>query len=117
MTRPGGRATLFVVRNRFVKEPAGAVTVPGIGVGGGGGAPPRVGVSVAGVVEPAAAALAAERRTDDHLQVMRDALAQMESSEFGQASWQSADRSFHDAVLAASPARAAPPPGPVVAQP
>lgn len=55
-----------------------------------------------GVVEPAAAALAAERRTDDHLQVMRDALAQMESSEFGQASWQSADRSFHDAVLAAS---------------
>ena len=54
------------------------------------------------IVEPAAAALAAERRKAAQLDVMRDALAQMAASDFGQVAWQSADRTFHDALLRAA---------------
>lgn len=58
------------------------------------------------IIEPAAAALAAERRTADDLATMRDALQRMERHGLHTADGQSADRDFHDAVLAATRNRA-----------
>jgi len=54
------------------------------------------------IIEPAAAALAAGRRTPDDLARMRDALQRMERHGLAAADGQSADREFHDAVLAAT---------------
>ncbi len=54
------------------------------------------------IVEPAAAALAAERRTPEDLAQMRDALQRMERHGLADAQGQGADRDFHDAVLAAT---------------
>jgi DNA-binding FadR family transcriptional regulator len=54
------------------------------------------------IVEPAAAALAAERRTAEDLAQMRSALQRMEQHGLANAEGQSADREFHDAVLAAT---------------
>jgi len=54
------------------------------------------------IVEPAAAALAAERRTPEDLAQMRSALQRMERHGLANADGQSADREFHDAVLAAT---------------
>jgi DNA-binding FadR family transcriptional regulator len=54
------------------------------------------------IIEPAAAALAAERRTAEDLAQMRAALQKMERYGLANAEGQSADREFHDAVLAAT---------------
>ena len=54
------------------------------------------------IIEPAAAALAAERRTADDLATMRNALQRMERHGLHTADGQSGDRDFHDAVLAAT---------------
>jgi DNA-binding FadR family transcriptional regulator len=54
------------------------------------------------VIEPAAAAFAAERRTPDDLAAMRAALQRMERHGFDNAEGQSADREFHSAILAAT---------------
>ncbi len=54
------------------------------------------------IIEPAAAALAAERRTPDDLSQMRAALQSMERLGLANAEGQSADREFHDAVLVAT---------------
>jgi DNA-binding FadR family transcriptional regulator len=54
------------------------------------------------IIEPAAAALAAERRTRDDLAEMRNALQSMERHGLADADGQNADREFHDAILAAT---------------
>jgi DNA-binding FadR family transcriptional regulator len=54
------------------------------------------------IIEPAAAALAAQRRKPEDLVQMRDALQRMEQHGLASAEGQSADREFHDAVLAAT---------------
>jgi DNA-binding FadR family transcriptional regulator len=54
------------------------------------------------IIEPAAAALAAERRGVDDLAGMRDALQRMEHHGLANADGQGADREFHDAILAAT---------------
>ena len=54
------------------------------------------------IVEPAAAALAAERRNDGQLERMRKALIQMESQTLATEAGQAADRDFHDTVLEAT---------------
>ena len=54
------------------------------------------------IIEPAAAALAAERRTPDDLLQMRAALQSMERLGLANAEGQSADREFHDAILVAT---------------
>ena len=54
------------------------------------------------IIEPAAAALAAERRSPDDLARMRDALQRMEHHGLADADGQSADREFHDTILAAT---------------
>jgi DNA-binding FadR family transcriptional regulator len=54
------------------------------------------------IIEPAAAALAAERRTPDDLLQMRAALQSMERLGLANADGQSADREFHDAILVAT---------------
>ncbi|MCP5144806.1 MAG: FadR family transcriptional regulator [Gammaproteobacteria bacterium] len=54
------------------------------------------------IIEPAAAAFAAERRTQADLAVMREALLNMERFGLADAEGQSADRDFHDAILAAT---------------
>jgi DNA-binding FadR family transcriptional regulator len=54
------------------------------------------------IIEPAAAALAAERRESHHLTIMREALMNMERHTLNTEEGQSADRAFHDAVLDAS---------------
>jgi len=54
------------------------------------------------IIEPAAAALAAERRAPDDLAQMRDALQRMERHGLANADGQRADREFHDAILAAT---------------
>jgi len=54
------------------------------------------------IIEPAAAALAAQRRTPGDLSQMRDALQRMERHGLANADGQSADREFHDAILAAT---------------
>jgi DNA-binding FadR family transcriptional regulator len=54
------------------------------------------------IIEPAAAALAADRRTPDDLARMRDALQRMERDGLATVDGQSADREFHDTILAAT---------------
>jgi DNA-binding FadR family transcriptional regulator len=54
------------------------------------------------IIEPAAAALAAQRRTARQVAQLRDALGRMERYGLADANGQSADREFHDAVLAAT---------------
>jgi DNA-binding FadR family transcriptional regulator len=54
------------------------------------------------IIEPAAAALAAERRTPDDLALMREALQRMERHGLADTEGQSADREFHNAILAAT---------------
>ena len=54
------------------------------------------------LVEPAAAAFAAERRTSDHIRRMRRALQRMEQFGVAQEEGRLADRDFHDAVLEAT---------------
>jgi DNA-binding FadR family transcriptional regulator len=54
------------------------------------------------IVEPAAAALAAERRSEAQLERMRGALETMEEATLKTERGQSADRDFHQAVLAAT---------------
>lgn len=54
------------------------------------------------VVEPAAAAFAAERRTADDLARMRRALLEMERHGLATGEGQMADREFHDAVIEAT---------------
>jgi DNA-binding FadR family transcriptional regulator len=55
-----------------------------------------------GVVEPAAAAIAAERRDEADLRTLEEALAGMRRHTLATAAGQAADRAFHDAVLAAT---------------
>jgi DNA-binding FadR family transcriptional regulator len=54
------------------------------------------------IIEPEAAALAAQRRTPDDLAEMREALRAMEQHGLDKAEGQSADREFHNAILAAT---------------
>jgi DNA-binding FadR family transcriptional regulator len=54
------------------------------------------------IIEPAAAALAAERRSAQDLAQLRSALQRMERHGLEKAEGQSADREFHDAILAAT---------------
>ncbi|MDR3508579.1 MAG: FadR/GntR family transcriptional regulator [Caulobacteraceae bacterium] len=54
------------------------------------------------VVEPAAAALAAERRTPEDLARMRRALLEMEKHGVANEDGRTADREFHDAVIEAT---------------
>jgi DNA-binding FadR family transcriptional regulator len=54
------------------------------------------------IIEPAAAALAAERRSAADLAQLRSALQRMERHGLATADGQSADREFHDAILAAT---------------
>ena len=54
------------------------------------------------MVEPAAAALAAQRRTGAHLRDMRAALDAMDQAKLSSEAGRAADRAFHDAVLAAT---------------
>jgi len=55
-----------------------------------------------GIIEPAAAALAARRRGQDHLDTMAEALAQMGDLGLSETEGQEADRRFHRAILQAS---------------
>jgi GntR family transcriptional regulator, galactonate operon transcriptional repressor len=57
---------------------------------------------VRGIVEPAGARLAAERRTDEDLRALNDALAAMEKASDNGSSMVDADLSFHRALLAAT---------------
>jgi len=54
------------------------------------------------VVEPAAASLAAERRTKEQIATMRDALAKMRRHTLAVEEGRAADRLFHDALLQAT---------------
>jgi len=54
------------------------------------------------LVEPAAAALAAQRRTPEQLKVMRDSLDRMATSSLAVDAGRQADRDFHTALLEAS---------------
>ncbi len=54
------------------------------------------------IVEPAAAALAAERRERTDLKIMKDALAAMRRQTLATEAGRAADREFHDAVLTAT---------------
>ncbi|RZT56220.1 GntR family transcriptional regulator [Sphingomonas sp. BK036] len=54
------------------------------------------------IVEPAAAALAAERRERTDLKVMKDSLAAMRRLTLATEAGRAADREFHDAVLTAT---------------
>jgi DNA-binding FadR family transcriptional regulator len=54
------------------------------------------------VIEPAAAALAAERRSTDDLRRMETALAAMQAHTLATAAGRAADRDFHDAMLRAA---------------
>jgi len=54
------------------------------------------------IVEPAAARLAAERRTKDDLKVMKTALAEMRQKTLATDAGRSADRDFHNAILQAT---------------
>lgn len=54
------------------------------------------------IVEPAAAALAAERRDRADLRIMRDALAAMTRHTLASDAGRAADRDFHDAILRAT---------------
>ncbi|CAH0354775.1 FadR/GntR family transcriptional regulator [Sphingobium sp. CECT 9361] len=55
-----------------------------------------------GIIEPAAAALAAERRTRDDLKAIKDALAGMSRHTLATDAGRAADRDFHDAILRAT---------------
>lgn len=55
-----------------------------------------------GLLEPAAAGLAAERRTPEQLEEMREALAVMKQQGLATADGQAADQRFHRAILAAT---------------
>ncbi len=54
------------------------------------------------IIEPAAARLAAQRRTKDDVRVMRDALAAMRRHTLTTDAGRAADRDFHDAILRAT---------------
>ena len=54
------------------------------------------------IVEPAAARLAAERRSKDDLKAMKDALARMRRYTLATEAGRAADRDFHDALLVAT---------------
>lgn len=54
------------------------------------------------IVEPSAAALAAERRSDRQVERMRQALIAMQHHTLGSEAGRAADRDFHDAVLEAT---------------
>ncbi len=54
------------------------------------------------IVEPAAAALAASRRSNAQLKTMRDALAAMTRHTLASDTGRAADRDFHDAILRAT---------------
>lgn len=54
------------------------------------------------IIEPAAAAFAAERRRPEHLTMMREALMEMERHTLTTEEGQAADRAFHAAILEAS---------------
>lgn len=54
------------------------------------------------IVEPEAAALAASRRTSEHLHRMKQALAAMKEHTLGSEQGRSADQEFHKALLVAS---------------
>lgn len=55
-----------------------------------------------GVIEPAAAAFAAERRTEAHLNAMRDGIDGMRKFGLATARGREADQQFHNAILEAS---------------
>lgn len=55
-----------------------------------------------GIIEPAACALAAARRTDDDLTMMEEALAEMGKRTLKTAEGREADQRFHAAILAAA---------------
>lgn len=55
-----------------------------------------------GIIEPAAAELAAERRTDDHLAIMRAALDDMRCFGLATEEGQAADHRFHHAMMEAT---------------
>jgi DNA-binding FadR family transcriptional regulator len=55
-----------------------------------------------GIVEPAAARLAAERRSKDDIKAMKDALARMRRHTLATEAGRVADREFHDAILFAT---------------
>ena len=55
-----------------------------------------------GVIEPAAAAFAAERRSEAHVDAMRHALSQMEQRGLASESGQAADQQFHRLILEAA---------------
>nr|WP_111298549.1 FadR/GntR family transcriptional regulator [Paracoccus saliphilus] len=67
------------------------------------GAPPdwyiRALYELRAMIEPSAAGLAAERRTDTDLQAFRTALEAMRSCDMTESSWHQADASFHRAIL------------------
>lgn len=54
------------------------------------------------IIEPAAARLAAQRRTKDDVRVMREALAAMRRHTLTTDAGRAADRDFHDAILRAT---------------
>lgn len=54
------------------------------------------------MIEPPAAAFAADRRNEADLQNFRDALQQMRDCDMTEASWHQADASFHRAILVGS---------------
>ncbi len=54
------------------------------------------------IVEPEAAALAAQRRSDEHLRIMSDALDEMEKHSLAVEAGRLADQEFHAALLEAS---------------
>jgi DNA-binding FadR family transcriptional regulator len=54
------------------------------------------------MIEPAAAALAAERRTSEHLEAMASALSAMRIAKTVDKEWRDADEQFHAALLDAS---------------
>jgi len=54
------------------------------------------------IIEPAAARLAAERRSKDDVRIMRDALAAMRRHTLTTEAGRAADRDFHDAILRAT---------------
>ncbi len=70
------------------------------------GAPPdwyiRALYEMRAMIEPPAAAFAAERRTEADLQLFRDALQAMRYCEMTEDSWHNADASFHRAILISS---------------
>ncbi|RNF33277.1 FadR/GntR family transcriptional regulator [Paracoccus methylarcula] len=70
------------------------------------GAPPdwyiRAIYELRAMIEPPAAAFAAERRSEDDLQAFRDALHSMRYCDMTEESWHNADASFHRAILISS---------------